>query len=380
MIRSNLILLFFILFSNSVISQTIALRKVVSLPTLVKETSGVTTTVQAWFWTHNDSGNDPAIYKIDTFGTVLKTITIKNSTNVDWEEITRDDNNNLYIGDFGNAFNNRKDLKIYKISDPDKITGDTISAEVIDFSYSNQHQFPPSTANLMFDEEAMFYFNDFLYLFTKNRTNPYNGYTYLFKIPTIPGNYSALLLDSFKIGEGGFKEMWWITSASITPDHKKIALLSSGQMFIFSDFTDDNFLKGKMKQVDLNSFSQKEAIVFFNNTDFYITDEYNNMLQNGMNLYAGSIKELYSVGLKPVKKKTKHQLLGYISSTNGNKISLLDGIQEVRVTVTDLSGREVEKIMLNKSEASAYLKVAQGRYVLNITDGKVNQVLLIWAR
>jgi sugar lactone lactonase YvrE len=37
------------------------------------------------------------------------------NTNIDWEDITKDKDGNLYVGDFGNNDNERKDLCIYKI-------------------------------------------------------------------------------------------------------------------------------------------------------------------------------------------------------------------------------------------------------------------------
>ena len=57
---------------------------------------------------------DPAIYYISYTGEIIKKRNIINSKNKDWEDITKD-NKFLYIGDFGNNLNNRKDLKIYKV-------------------------------------------------------------------------------------------------------------------------------------------------------------------------------------------------------------------------------------------------------------------------
>jgi hypothetical protein len=41
--------------------------------------------------THNNSGNEGNLYEISgTTGTIIRTVTITNSTNVDWEDITQD--------------------------------------------------------------------------------------------------------------------------------------------------------------------------------------------------------------------------------------------------------------------------------------------------
>jgi hypothetical protein len=49
---------------------------------------------------------------------ILKMVQLKNTNdckyNIDWEDITKDKDGNLYVGDFGND-NERKDLCIYKI-------------------------------------------------------------------------------------------------------------------------------------------------------------------------------------------------------------------------------------------------------------------------
>jgi hypothetical protein len=50
---------------------------------------------------------------------ILKMVQLKNTNdckynNIDWED-TKDKNGNLYVGDFGNNDNERKDLCIYKI-------------------------------------------------------------------------------------------------------------------------------------------------------------------------------------------------------------------------------------------------------------------------
>ena len=64
-----------------------------------------------------------------------------------------------------------------------------------------------------------------------------------------------------------------ITSIAISPDEKKVALLTHKKVWILSDFTSDDFTKGKSTKIDLNHLSQKEAITFKNNTTLLIADE-----------------------------------------------------------------------------------------------------------
>ena len=84
------------------------------LPEKVKETSGLLF-LDGKIITHNDSGNDANLYEIDSLsGTILRTISIANATNIDWEDLTENDTH-LFVADIGNNNGNRQDLKIYTI-------------------------------------------------------------------------------------------------------------------------------------------------------------------------------------------------------------------------------------------------------------------------
>ncbi len=163
------------------------------LPHEIRETSGL-----IWFndlfWTHNDSGGKPEIYGLDfRNGKVKATVRIVNATNVDWEEIAQDEEY-IYIGDFGNNRGVRKDLCIYKIpksSVPTQGSADVL-AEKISFQWEKQTEFPiiaDRTTN--FDCEAMFALHDRLILFTKNWSNQRSD---IYSLPKTPGHYTAVFL------------------------------------------------------------------------------------------------------------------------------------------------------------------------------------------
>ncbi|MDZ7846785.1 MAG: hypothetical protein U5L96_08435 [Owenweeksia sp.] len=86
----------------------------------------------------------------------------------------------------------------------------------IDFSYAPQKSFPPEKAKRNFDLEAMVYANDSLFLFTKNRTQPFSGYTYLYAMPAKPGTYQLSPIDSISLGEG-LRELYWVGGAAFEP-------------------------------------------------------------------------------------------------------------------------------------------------------------------
>lgn len=228
---------------------------------------------------HNDSGNSPKVYGLNQKGTIIKELKI-DSKNKDWEDLTSDKNGNLYVGDFGNNENKRKKLSILKIKKEYLQSDSLVPIERISFYYPNQKQFPPKKKQQYFDSEAFFHFNDSLYIFTKSRVKGDYGATSVYKIPAIPGNHAAVLIDTFKTCDGSG---CWITSADISNDGKKVVLLTPNVVWLFTDFKADHFFKGNVTPFPLDISSQKEGICFKNNTTLYISDEKSH--NRGGNLY-----------------------------------------------------------------------------------------------
>lgn len=85
---------------------------------------------------------------------ITRTVTISNATKVDWEDITHDADF-IYIGDIGNNSSDRADLKIYKISKTDYDASDSVTAEIINFSYVNQSDFIANPQATLWDAETL---------------------------------------------------------------------------------------------------------------------------------------------------------------------------------------------------------------------------------
>lgn len=264
-------------------SQTLTPVLITPLPSVIGESSGVEVTAVNSLWSHNDGSGLAEIYRFDTTGILLHTLGISNATNVDWEDLAQDSIGNIFIGDFGNNNNDRQDLKIYIVPNPDTITATNVNAQIINFTYPDQFAFPPAGPLLNFDMEAFFWFNHSLYLFSKNRTNPYDGYTKLYKLPDVAGTYVAQLLDSFYTGAGPWP-ISSITSADISPDNSCVVLITGTQCWLFGGFVGDDFFGGNVQPFVFNgSLTQKEGVCFSSNTGLYITDEKTGPI--GGNLY-----------------------------------------------------------------------------------------------
>ncbi|HCA83794.1 MAG TPA: hypothetical protein DEP18_08395, partial [Flavobacteriales bacterium] len=49
-------------------------------------------------------------------GGFVRTLTVEQSKNVDWEELCSDSKGNYFLGDFGNNINKRQNLCVYKLN------------------------------------------------------------------------------------------------------------------------------------------------------------------------------------------------------------------------------------------------------------------------
>lgn len=253
--------------------KTILIKKF-DLPQKLKEVSGMTyMSDNQSIWCLEDSGNKNELYQIDSIGILKKTITIDHTENIDWEDITKDSQGNFYIGDFGNNDNDRKNLCIYKINVDDLNKVSANPAYKITFQYPEQIDFPPKKKNLVFDVEGFFKLNNNFYLITKNRSKNFDGSAMVYKIPNSAGNHQATLVARIHTGTN-FNDSA-ITSASISLNQKKIVLLTHSKLILFTDFDTDAFWNGTKTEIDLQHYSQKEAVCFKNDHVVYISDEKN---------------------------------------------------------------------------------------------------------
>ncbi|MBI2270698.1 MAG: hypothetical protein HYU69_10140 [Bacteroidetes bacterium] len=263
-IRLNILLISVILSVSASWSQKVHLKTLANLPKNIFESSGITANRDGTLWTHNDSGDGPVIYKIDTLGHLLKTLYLQGATAIDYEEISQDNQGNVYVCDCGNNANRRQNLCIYKIPHTAIASGsDTVIPEIIHFSFSDQYQFPPPKEKQNFDCEAFVVFNDSIFLFSKNGGE--SQYCKRYGLPNVPGVHTAILLDSTITKR-------WVTGAALSPDNKTLILLSENKLNIFNHFKGSDFFGGQHTKTGI-PVTLKEGITFKNNTSIYLTDE-----------------------------------------------------------------------------------------------------------
>src|SRR5690625_2560360 len=214
--KKTLLVLSLILGTFQALSQITNVEEKFRLPKALKESSGAVF-FNGKLVSHNDSSHRNRLYELDTvIGKITRTITVTNARNVDWEAMAHDDAF-IYVGDIGNNSGVRTDLKIYKIAKEDFQQSTEVTAEIIEFNYSDQKGFTSNFNNTGWDAEALIsYDENILILFTKNWIN---GITKAYPIPKKPGAYSVEPLPT-TLNSGGL-----ITGATYNPYTEKVYLL-----------------------------------------------------------------------------------------------------------------------------------------------------------
>lgn len=238
----------------------------------LSEISGIEFDKSMRLWAINDGGDKAHLYRVKSDGSIDKTINITNAKNLDWEDMTQDDFGHFFIGDFGNNNTPRSWLTIYKIENPIDIKTTETFAEIIKFAYPKSLNEKLNQESVNQDLEAFVYYRKKLYLFTKNRTEPFDGKTHLLTIGDHAANYQAQYLDSFTTCTS-FKMSCWITSAALSPNREKLVLLDSKRLWLFENWVGDNFFSGDIYEIDLGIITQKESVTFYDNDHLVFTDE-----------------------------------------------------------------------------------------------------------
>ncbi|MDG1333858.1 MAG: hypothetical protein P8P74_16085 [Crocinitomicaceae bacterium] len=232
----------------------------------------------------NDGGNEPLLYLLNLKGKVQSVVKVENAQNRDWEDLTVDDEH-LYIGDIGNNVNNRRDLVIYKVKITDVLEKKTVQPQKITFNYKEQTAFPPDRADKHFDAEALAFYNDSLYIFTKDRARPLKGSAYVYKIPTAAGDYTVSKSAEIFIGKGGL-----LTDALTAAD------FVDGEFFLmtYNRVIIKNLVDGEFvgeENINFKTYSQKEALVVKSKMELYVADEKQIML-GGPRMYRIEVNDL----------------------------------------------------------------------------------------
>lgn len=318
-----------------------------NLGSALNESSGLAF-INGELWSHNDSGNPNEIHRINTAdATVTRTVVIENAVNADWESVTQNDEY-LFVGDFGNNNGNRTNLNILKISIDDILNtvNDTVQAEVIQFSYADQSTFSSLPNNNNFDCEGFFYANDSLHLFSKNWANLKTKH---YVLPAAAATFQAQLTDSFNV-DG------LITDAATNADGI-ITLLgykNNGNnlytcfIWLVYDYPSlYNCFGGNKRRIEIGSaltLGQTEGITLMDNNTGYISSE---LITAGIftfppKLHSFNIDTYVSDIVTAVKQETTQpEITVYPNNFTTNIIVSSSAQTQTEYVVADASGKMV---------------------------------------
>ncbi len=271
LLTNSLFLLPILTFAN------ITPRFVADLSITMRESSGITCTGKGGFWTINDGTNGPLLHAADTNGNVYRSITLLNAFNYDWEDMTTDDDGNIYIADTGdrNALYSPSgaydDLSIYRVPNPDYFCENEVVAGVINF------RFPTSNVD---NAEGIFYHDNYIYITTKSDATggeSYAGRCYLYRVPATPNpdqQYVAQYISVIDVSlSAPARDYYQVTSATLSPDRQLLLLMGERRFWVIRDFTPGVFFDGQITTYDFNEKLQREAVAFVGNREIYITNE-----------------------------------------------------------------------------------------------------------
>ena len=355
-------------------AQTISNRIVVEdLPSCINETSGLIL-INGQLWSHNDSNKEPKLYCIDTTnGNILQEKTILNATNIDWEDITSDEQW-IYIADCGNnGSKNRDYFTIYKIHKDSLNNSDSVITcqHFIYFTYSDEIYQKHDSDKYIFDCEAILTKGDSLFLFSKNWID---NRCYIYGLPKTDNTYQtmdtlipidSICLDYMVTGADCYSNTIALIGYIYKPDSYTLIPYIS----IISDFDNNLFSSGNIQTFCLNnlSYHQTEGIAFLDKQHLLISNERikKTMMETPIVIPA----QIHAVSLDNHVSTTENQQnkISIFPNPTENQINVTANKKIIKIELTDHWGKMIKRqIILDKYAAINMEHLAQGVYYIKI--------------
>jgi hypothetical protein len=246
------------------------------------------------FWSHNDSGDAARLFAINRSGDVIipphqrtayhgakvepdrlpwPGLQVLLAAHLDWEDIAIDDEM-IYIADMGNNYNDRRDLGVYVLYEPNPLHNR--SARILKFipvHYPEQTRYPARQWH--YDCEAVFADGGKLYFITKHRAPGQAA------IPEVGANLYRL--DSFETDFANpltrvesNEMLTMVTGADLSANGQHLAVLTYTGIWVFDrPASGDHWLSGTPRGIplDYRVTRQVEAVAWIDDDTLLISNE-----------------------------------------------------------------------------------------------------------
>lgn len=226
-------------------------------------------------WIEQDSGSPAQLALLGYDGKVKGKISIPNSTNRDWEEMTigpgpKDGTNYLYIGDIGDNNGQNALCQIYRLPEPASLQATIPQVDRINFRYPDG----PRDAEAMFVDPA----TKDIYIISKREEK-----VHLYSLPYPQNVNEVTVAKSY-----GELPMTFVTGASISPDGAEILVRTYTQLYYWKRDSGQSIADalqfGNSRQLVVRAEPQGEAVCFDkDNKGFFTISERANA--SSINLY-----------------------------------------------------------------------------------------------
>ena len=187
----------------------------------IRESSGVVASRQhhSVLWTHNDKGNTPELYAISRDGKLLARYAL-NAVNNDWEDIDLDEQGRLYVGKIGNnKAQSTSPVEVLRVAEPNPAEASR-ARRTLPIEKTWRLRYPEKP----FDSESLFVHGPHGYLISKHLDGA-PASLYRFDLDG-PADQTLTRLTDLPIRQP-------VTGANLSPDGRKLAVLTYGTLYQF---------------------------------------------------------------------------------------------------------------------------------------------------
>lgn len=241
----------------------------------INEASGLASSYNTTgaFWVHNDSGDGPNLFLVDSTGNTLASGSVFNATSRDWEDMASfvyKDTSYLLVADVGDNPINKSEYWLYLIKEPEydsqNTTGNSYQIyRTIEFQYENGSQNCESVGVDVWDKKII--------LVSKSGSG--NGERYVYEIPMVvekgTETTTAKLIGQF--------EMDGTTAMDISNDGQRAIVLTYQDAYEFTKFLGSSWADAfavAPRKISMPSRPGGEAIAYGRNgVELYLVREGN---------------------------------------------------------------------------------------------------------